>query len=169
MRRAAEGVTQAQYMYARMLQDGRGVPSDLAHARLWFKRVGDLGMADAQAAPAEMLLNGRGGESSPLAAAHLFKQAAAASHVSAMFACDALFEASHDLSLDHKAAQKWFAAERGHAPAQLMLGRYLVKGVAGEHEPVAGRAWLELAAAQDINRYRRTRRFRAELSPPTRP
>ncbi|UCI09547.1 SEL1-like repeat protein [Mesorhizobium sp. B1-1-8] len=152
MRRAAEGVTQAQYMYARMLQDGRGVPSDLAQARLWFKRAADAGMADAQAALAEMLLNGRGGESSSVPAAHLFKQAAAAGHVGAMFAIGALFEAGQGLSLDHKAAQKWFAAaaERGHAPAQLMLGRYLIKGVAGEHDPVAGRVWLERAAAQGV-------------------
>ncbi|TGQ69341.1 hypothetical protein EN829_029485 [Mesorhizobium sp. M00.F.Ca.ET.186.01.1.1] len=153
MRRAAEGVTQAQYMYARMLQDGRGVASDLAQARLWFKRAADAGMADAQAALAEMLLNGRGGEQSSPAAAYLFKQAAAAGHVGAMFAIAALYESGQGLSFDHKAAQKWFlaAAERGHGHAQLMLGRYLSKGIAGELNPVAARIWLERAMAQGVN------------------
>ena len=153
MRRAAEGVAQAQYMYARMLQDGRGVASDLAQARLWFQRAADAGMADAQAALAEMLLNGRGGERSPVAAAHLFKQAAAAGHIGAMFAIGALFETGQGLSLDHNTAQKWFAAaaERGHGHAQLMLGRYLSKGIAGERNPAAARAWLERAVVQGVH------------------
>ncbi|WP_296747158.1 tetratricopeptide repeat protein [Mesorhizobium sp.] len=153
MRRAAEGVAQAQYMYARMLQDGRGVPSDPAQARLWFKRAADAGMADAQAALAEMMLNGRGGERSPVAAAHLFKQAAAAGHIGAMFAIGALFDAGQGLSLDRKAAQKWFsaAAERGHGHAQLMLGRYLVRGLGGVRDPAAGHAWLKRAAEEGID------------------
>ncbi|RWF68669.1 MAG: hypothetical protein EOQ34_24720, partial [Mesorhizobium sp.] len=52
----------------------------------------------------------------------------------------------------HVAAQKWFAAaaERGHGQAQLMLGRYFSKGLAGEHYPAVGRLWLERAAAQGL-------------------
>jgi uncharacterized protein len=33
---------------------------------------------------------------------------------------------------------------------QLMLGRYLAEGVAGEPDPAAARAWFEQAAAQGI-------------------
>ncbi|QPC93105.1 tetratricopeptide repeat protein [Mesorhizobium sp. INR15] len=152
MRRAAEGMAQAQYMYARLLQDGRGVPADQKQARLWFERAANAGMGDAQVALAEMLYNGRGGERSALAAAHLFKQAAATGHVGAMFAIGALYENGQGLTLDRKAAQKWFAAaaERGHGHAQFMLGRYLSKGVAGEYDPVAGRIWLKRAASQGI-------------------
>ncbi|WP_224670782.1 tetratricopeptide repeat protein [Mesorhizobium sp. BH1-1-5] len=153
MRRAAEGMPQAQYMYARMLQDGRGMQADQKQARLWFERAANGGMVDAQVALAEMLYNGRGGERSPFAAAHLFKQAAAAGHPGAMFAIGALYEAGQGLSLDRKMAQKWFkaAAERGHAHAQLMLGRYLFKGIAGEYHTATGRIWLERAAAQGLD------------------
>lgn len=153
MRRAAEGMAQAQYMYARMLQDGRGMPADQKQARLWFERAANGGMVDAQVALAEMLYNGRGGDRSPVAAAHLFKQAAAAGHAGAMFAIGALFESGQGLSLDRKMAQKWFAAaaERGHAHAQLMLGRYLVKGTAGDYDRATGRAWLQRAAAQGLD------------------
>jgi len=100
-----------------------------------------------------MLYNGRGGERSPVAAAHLFKQAAAAGHAGAMFAIGALYDSGQGLSLDREAAQKWFAAaaQRGHAHAQLMLGRYLFKGTAGEYDPAAGRIWLERAAAQGLD------------------
>ena len=67
-------------------------------------------------------------------------------------AIGALYETGQGLSLDRKAAQKWFAAaaQRGHGHAQLMLGRYLSKGVAGEHDLAAGRIWLERAAAQGL-------------------
>ena len=152
MRRAAEGVTQAQYMYARMLQDGRGMAADQKQARAWFERAAKSGMVEAQVSLAEMLYNGRGGERSSVAAAHLFKQAAAAGHAGAMFAIGALYENGQGLSLDRKAAQKWFAAaaERGHGHAQLMLGRYLSTGAAGERDPAAGRVWLERAAAQGV-------------------
>ncbi|TGS65846.1 hypothetical protein EN817_26355 [Mesorhizobium sp. M3A.F.Ca.ET.174.01.1.1] len=152
MGRAAEGVAEAQYMYARMLQDGRGMTADQKQARLWFERAANGGMVDAQLALAEMLLNGRGGESMPVAAAQLFKRAAAAGHAGAMFAIGALYESGKGVSRDPATAQKWFtaAAERGHGHAQLMLGRYLSEGLAGERDPAAGRVWLERAAAQGV-------------------
>jgi TPR repeat protein len=152
LRRAAEGVAEAQYMYARILQDGRGVAADPKEARVWFARAAAAGVLDAQVALAEMLLNGRGGAHSPAAAAQLFERAAAAGHVGAMFALGALHGAGKGLSVNRAAAQKWFAAaaERGHGQAELMLGRYLSKGLAGEHNPVAGRLWLERAAAHGI-------------------
>jgi transcriptional regulator GlxA family with amidase domain len=42
------------------------------------------------------------------------------------------------------------AAERDHGQAQLMLGRYLDAGAAGELDPAEARTWLERAAAQGI-------------------
>ena len=38
----------------------------------------------------------------------------------------------------------------GHGQAQLMLGRYLAEGVAGEPNPSTARSWFEQAAAQGI-------------------
>jgi TPR repeat protein len=42
------------------------------------------------------------------------------------------------------------AAERDHAHAQLMLSRYLARGLAGETDPEAALTWLERAAAQGL-------------------
>ena len=69
-----------------------------------------------------------------------------------MFALGAMYGNGHDLPMDRHTAQQWFrrAAELGHGHAQLMLGRYLAGGVAGEHDPVQARLWLERAAAQGI-------------------
>ncbi|WP_136620625.1 MULTISPECIES: tetratricopeptide repeat protein [Mesorhizobium] len=152
LRRAAEGVAEAQYMYARILQDGRGVAADAQQSRAWFAEAADGGVLDAQVALAEMLLNGHGGARSPKAAIQLFERAAADGHAGAMFALGALHSSGEGLPIDQTAAQKWFAAaaECGHGQAQLMLGRFLLKGLAGESNPVAGRLWLERAAAHGI-------------------
>jgi hypothetical protein len=153
LRRAAEGVAEAQYMYARLLQDGRGVAANPMQARVWFARAANAGVLDAKVALAEMLLNGRGGARAPETAVQLFQQAADDGHAGAMFALGALHGTGQSLPVDQTAAQKWFAAAagRGHGQAQLMLGRYLSKGLAGERDPVAGRLWLERAAAHGIN------------------
>ena len=63
-------------MYGRMLVEGRGVACDLKAARGWFTRALMSGMADAQVALAEMMLNGRGGPAYRCAA-RLFEKAAA--------------------------------------------------------------------------------------------
>ncbi|ESZ59032.1 hypothetical protein X727_31810 [Mesorhizobium sp. L103C119B0] len=153
LRRAAEGVAEAQYMYARLLQDGRGVVTDLSQARLWFARAANAGLLDAQVALAEMLLNGRGGAREPKVAMQLFQGAAADGHAGAMFALGALYAAGQSLPIDQAEAQKWYAAaaRRGHGQAQLMLGRYFSRGIAGERDPAAGRLWLERAAVHGIS------------------
>jgi uncharacterized protein len=88
----------------------------------------------------------------PADALGLFEKAAAKGHSGAMFALGALHGGGHDLSMDRKIAQRWFraAAELGHGQAQLMLGRYLAGGVAGERNTVEGLEWLGRAAAQGI-------------------
>ena len=80
------------------------------------------------------------------------QKAAGKGHSGAMFALGVLYGGDHDLPMDRMAALRWFraAAELGHGPAQLMLGRYLASGPAGERNPVEARDWLESAAAQGI-------------------
>jgi len=152
LRRAAEGVTEAQYMYGRMLADGRGVPLDLKEARNWLLRASDAGMVDAQVALAEMLVNGRGGAAYPTVALSLFEQAAAKGHSGAMFALGALHAGGYNLPAKPDIALRWFraAAELGHGHAQMMLGRYLSGGLTGEPNREEARLWLERAVAQGV-------------------
>jgi TPR repeat protein len=42
------------------------------------------------------------------------------------------------------------AAEHGHAHAQMMLGRYLIRGLAGQTDPLEARVWLQRALAQGM-------------------
>ncbi|MBN8956466.1 MAG: sel1 repeat family protein [Rhizobiales bacterium] len=152
-RSAAEQVPDAQFLYARMLAEGRGTPSDLAGARAWFARAADAGLPDAQVALAEMMLNGRGGAASPAAAIELFDQAAAKGHSGAMFALGAIHAGGGAVPIDHARAQRWFqaAAELGHGHAQLMLGRYLANAAAAEYDADQARRWFEKARSQGIS------------------
>jgi TPR repeat protein len=69
-----------------------------------------------------------------------------------MFALGAIHAGGHEVTTDRQAAQRWFraAAELGHGHAQLMVGRYLVAGTAGELNPEEGCSWLERAAGQGV-------------------
>jgi TPR repeat protein len=69
-----------------------------------------------------------------------------------MFALGAVFAGGRDVPVDRQIAQRWFraAAELGHGHAQMMLGRYLMNGAAGDPNSVEGRMWLERAVAQGV-------------------
>jgi TPR repeat protein len=70
-----------------------------------------------------------------------------------MFALGALLGGGHDVPWDRQGAQKCFraAAERGHAHAQMMLGRYLARGLAGTQDFTEARMWLQRAVAQGLH------------------
>jgi hypothetical protein len=69
-----------------------------------------------------------------------------------MFAVGAMLGGGHDVPWDRPAAQNWFrqAAERGHAYAQLMLGRYLARGLNGEGNIEEARFWFTKALGQGL-------------------
>jgi len=69
-----------------------------------------------------------------------------------MYALGVLSGGGHDVPTNPPVAQHWFraAAERGHAEAQKMLGRYLARGLAGERDLEAARLWLGRASAQGL-------------------
>ena len=104
--RAADGVPDAQYMYGRMLAEGRGVLPDLQGARAWFARAADADLPDAQVALAEMMVNGRGGPASPAAAKNLFEKAAAKGRSGAKFAFGAMYSGGKNVSIDRGTAQR---------------------------------------------------------------
>ena len=70
-----------------------------------------------------------------------------------MFALGAAYSGGYGLAEDRTRAQRWFqaAAELGHGQAQLILGRYLALGAAGERDAKKARHWLERSAAQGVS------------------
>jgi TPR repeat protein len=69
-----------------MLVEGRGVQMDAKEGRAWLARAAGAGMADAEVALAEMMMNGRGGRRDPFTARELLEKAAQRGHVGAMSA-----------------------------------------------------------------------------------
>jgi TPR repeat protein len=69
-----------------------------------------------------------------------------------MFALGALHDGGYDIPANRPLAQHWFlkAAGAGHPQAQLMLGRYLMHGLAGTTDPAAARRWIEAARASGV-------------------
>jgi len=51
-------VAEAQYLYGRMLAEGRGIMPDLSQARTWLARAAEAGVTDAQVTLGEMVANG---------------------------------------------------------------------------------------------------------------
>lgn len=151
LRRAAEAVPIAQYWYGRLLVEGRGLKADPAEARVWLGRAAEAGIVEAQVMLAEMLLNGRGGSRDRAAARDSFAKAAAQGHAGAMFALGVLADGDRN-GADRAAAQDWFrqAAEGGHPYGQLMLGRYLARGLAGSTDPLEAGRWLARAQAAGL-------------------
>jgi TPR repeat protein len=149
LRRAAEGVSMAQYWYGRLLAEGRGMDADPAEARIWLGRAAEAGIVEAQVMLGEMMLNGRGGSRDKAVARELFAQAAAQGSGAAMFALGVLAEGDRD---GRAVAQDWFrrAAEGGHPYGQLMLGRYLARGLAGSADPLEAEHWLTRAKAAGL-------------------
>ena len=76
LRRAADGVVNAQYWYGRMLSEGRGLDANPEEGRAWIQRAADVGMVEAEVLLAEMMLTGRGGSKDHPAALALFEKAA---------------------------------------------------------------------------------------------
>jgi TPR repeat protein len=151
LRRAAEGVPMAQYWYGRLLVEGRGLEADPTEARVWLMRAAEAGIVEAQVMLGEMMLNGRGGWRDPAGARDFFTRAAARGHAGAMFALGVLADSDRD-GADRASAQDWFrqAAEGGHPYGQLMLGRYLARGLAGSTDPLEAERWLTRAQAAGL-------------------
>jgi TPR repeat protein len=75
LRRAADGVVNAQYWYGRMLMEGRGMEADPVEGRAWISRAAEGGMADAQVALCRAVAERRRRPKDHPAALALFRKA----------------------------------------------------------------------------------------------
>ena len=135
-------------LVGRMLVEGRGVDANPEEGRAWIKRAADVGMVEAEVQLAELMLTGPGRtEGSPRQHWHCSKRrrgAAMSARCSPWVRCMA--EATKCRPIGRpRSAGSMPAAERGHAYAQMMLGRYLARGLAGERDFDRARIWLERA------------------------
>ena len=150
---AREGVVNAQYWYGRMLFEGRGVAMDQQSGLIWMDKAARQGMPEACASVAQVLVTGQvGGVKDHARALELYHQAADAGLPEAYFSLGAMYGGGHDVPADVPRARECFeeAAQRGHGLGQMMLGRYLMKGLGGEEDREQARYWLQQAVRQGI-------------------
>lgn len=151
---AAKGVVNAQYWLGRLYRGELGVKADSDASVLWLAKAADAEMPEAQVALAQLLVTGATflGEDHPRAL-KLYRSAAHRGNIDGMFGLGAMLGGGHNIAEQNRAeAQSWFrlAAERGHGLAQLMLGRYLERGLGGEVNPAGAKLWYERAEKSGV-------------------
>ncbi|UYH51378.1 sel1 repeat family protein [Candidatus Kirkpatrickella diaphorinae] len=151
---AAKGVVNAQYWLGRLYGGEFGVEADPAASVEWLEKAADAEMPEAQVALAQLLVTGTSvlGEDHPRAL-KLYRSAAQRGNVDGTFGLGAMLGGGHHVEEQNRAeAQSWFrlAAERGHGLAQLMLGRYLERGLGGEVNLEGAQLWYERAEKSGV-------------------
>ncbi|GJD57842.1 tetratricopeptide repeat protein [Methylobacterium dankookense] len=161
---AGQGHALALWKLGRMYADGDGVPHDDLKAFEYFSRIADAGNADGPDAQTSAVtasaftalgtyfLDGIKGtyvRSNPERAYDMFNYAASYfGDPNAQYNLARLYLDGNGVDADPKQAARWFnlAAEKGHHPAQALLGDILVNGLGGVPvQRVRGLMWLALA------------------------
>ena len=147
------GDAKAQFRYAEMLRDGRGVSKNVREAAVWTRKAADVGLAAAQCQMGLFYMNGLGVDLDEDKAVEWFKKAAAQNHVQAQYNLG-IYYARYSDKEAQRLAVKWLneAAKSDYADAQYNLAQlYLNPHHPTSREPGAGRRAISLlrrAAAQ---------------------
>jgi len=160
---AGQGHSLALWKLGRMYADGDGVPRDDLRAFEYFSRIADDNTDDAPEAQnsgvvasaftalGTYFLDGIKGtyvRPNPERAYDMFNYAASYfGDSNAQYNLARLYLDGTGVESDPRQAARWFnlAAEKGHRPAQALLGDMLINGVGVPRQPVKGLTWLALA------------------------
>lgn len=148
------GGAEAQFRYAEMLRDGRGVAKNIREAVAWTRKAADGGLAAAQCQMGLFYMNGLGVEPDDDKAVEWLGKAAAQNHAQAQYNLGIYYAKLSDKE-SQRLAVKWLgeAAKQDYADAQYNLAQlYLNPHHPASREQGAGRRAIQLlrhAAAQN--------------------
>lgn len=144
----AERNPAAAYEIGMRYVEGRGVPSDLALAAVWFARAAEGGLALAQFRLGSMYEKGLGVKRNPSEARRLYFAAAAQGHAVAMHNIAVLYAEGIDGKPDFTQAAEWFqkAAKYGVGDSQFNLAVLYARGSGVEQNLVESFKWFSIAA-----------------------
>jgi localization factor PodJL len=144
----AERNPAAAYEIGMRYVEGRGVPSDIALAAVWFARAAEGGLALAQFRLGSMYEKGLGVKRNPSEARRLYFAAAAQGHAVAMHNIAVLYAEGIDGKPDFTQAAEWFqkAAEYGVGDSQFNLAVLYARGSGVEQNLVESFKWFSIAA-----------------------
>ena len=150
---AEKGDTAAQFRYAEMLRDGRGVAKNIREAVTWTRKAAEDGLAAAQCQMGLFYMNGLGVDHDEDKAVEWLNKAAAQHYAQAQYNLGIYYAKFFDRESVRQAV-KWLneAAKQDYADAQYNLAHlYLNPHHPASREQGAGRraiALLRRAAAQ---------------------
>lgn len=150
---AEKGNTAAQFRYAEMLRDGRGVAKNMREAVTWTRKAADGGLAAAQCQMGLFYMNGLGVDQDEDKAVEWLYKAAVQHHVQAQYNLGIYYAKFSDKEAQ-RLALKWLkeAVKGDSAYAQYNLAQlYLNPHHPASREQGAGRRAISLltrAAAQ---------------------
>lgn len=151
---AEKGGAEAQFRYAEMLRDGRGVAKNVREAVTWTRKAADAGHAHAQCQIGLFYMNGIGVARDEDKAVEWLRKAAAQNHAQAQYNLGIYYAKFSDKEAC-RLAVKWLkeATKQDYADAQYNLAQlYLNPQHPASKEQGAGRRaiqLLRLAAAQN--------------------
>jgi len=161
-RTAAErGDSAAQFRYAEMLRDGRGVKKNVLESAMWMRKAADAGLAAAQCQMGLFYMNGLGVDRDEDKAVEWLKKATAQNHAQAQYNLG-LYYAKFSDKEACKQAVKWLkeAIKQDYADAEYNLAKlYLNPHHPASREPDAARrafALLRRAATQNHSGAKKT-------------
>ena len=143
---AEKGDTAAQFRYAEMLRDGRGVKKDVREAVVWTRKAADVGHAPAQCQMGLFYMNGLGVDRDEDKAVEWLNKAAAQNHTQAQYNLGIYYTKFSDREA-RRLALKWLkeAVKGDSADAQYNLAQlYLNPHHPASREQEAGRRAISL-------------------------
>ena len=143
---AEKGGAEAQYRYAEMLRDGRGVAKNMNEAANWTRKAAYGGLAAAQCQMGLFYMNGLGVEQDDDKAVEWLGKAAAQNHAQAQYNLGIYYVRFFDKE-SQRLAVKWLgeAAKQDYADAQYNLAKlYLDPHHPASREHCAGRRAIQL-------------------------
>lgn len=143
---AEKGDAKAQFRYAEMLRDGRGVAKNMREAVVWTRKAADGGLAAAQCQMGLFYMNGLGVDRDEDKAVEWLNKASAQHHVQAQYNLGIYYAKFSDKKAWQQTV-KWLneAAKQDYADAEYNLAKlYLNPHHLASHEQDAGNLAISL-------------------------
>ncbi|AWT60220.1 MAG: Secretory immunoglobulin A-binding protein EsiB [Candidatus Moanabacter tarae] len=145
---AKKDIRWAQYNMGVIYEEGRGVPTDMKEALIWYKKAADNGHNKAQFRIGKFHQDAYFGKPDFKAAVKWYKKAANQDHISADTHLAHLYANGRGVDRSDRLALRHYrkAAIRGDVEAQSELGYWYKTGREVDEDPLQSIYWLELAA-----------------------
>lgn len=147
---AENGNAAAEYEFARMYYEGRGVQRNYAIALHWYRKSAEQGYANAEFALGDLYFQGRGVPQDTAEAICWTRKAADQGYAKAQAGLGYLYFNGVGVPQNYVEAFRWYsrAADQGEVDAEHALGYAYLNGIGAPKDYNKAFQWLQRAAGQ---------------------